>query len=135
MSTSAIRRKLTRSIFEDLDVSDPLKDFRSKFYLPADIVYLDGNSLGALPMRTLERVQQVFAAPSLLFDVADPSLGQLLTIPPAVSVAGLVDCNTQTLNQLSGYSTFSLQRMMQYSIIYSLPANVFGLFCTDMNTG
>lgn len=32
-----------------LDRDDPLAAFRAEFELPADIVYLDGNSLGALP--------------------------------------------------------------------------------------
>jgi len=31
-----------------LDNADPLRDFRQRFVLPADKVYLDGNSLGAL---------------------------------------------------------------------------------------
>lgn len=62
MSTSTSSGKLTRSIFEDLDLADTLNGFRSRFSLPEGIVYLDGNSLGALPARTLERVQQVFVA-------------------------------------------------------------------------
>jgi kynureninase len=32
-----------------LDAADPLADLRQRFLLPADVVYLDGNSLGALP--------------------------------------------------------------------------------------
>jgi kynureninase len=32
-----------------LDAADPLADLRQRFLLPQDIVYLDGNSLGALP--------------------------------------------------------------------------------------
>ncbi|MBR9827016.1 MAG: kynureninase, partial [Alphaproteobacteria bacterium] len=43
----------------DMDRDDPLAGFRSKFVLPNDIVYLDGNSLGALPSRTPERVHDV----------------------------------------------------------------------------
>jgi kynureninase len=33
-----------------LDAADPLADLRQRFLLPADVVYLDGNSLGALPV-------------------------------------------------------------------------------------
>jgi kynureninase len=33
----------------DLDLADPLRNFRDRFVLPPDIVYLDGNSLGAMP--------------------------------------------------------------------------------------
>ena len=32
-----------------LDAADPLADLRQRFLLPKDVVYLDGNSLGALP--------------------------------------------------------------------------------------
>lgn len=31
------------------DAADPLATFRNRFALPADVVYLDGNSLGAMP--------------------------------------------------------------------------------------
>jgi kynureninase len=45
-----------------LDASDPLREFRARFELPPDIVYLDGNSLGALPCSTRERLAKVVAA-------------------------------------------------------------------------
>jgi kynureninase len=43
------------------DASDPLRSFRERFELPPNIVYLDGNSLGALPVATRERVARVVA--------------------------------------------------------------------------
>ncbi len=42
-----------------LDAADPLAPLRAHFDLPADVIYLDGNSLGALPKATATRVQQV----------------------------------------------------------------------------
>ncbi len=44
-----------------MDVMDELAGFRDEFRLPDNIVYLDGNSLGPLPARTLARVQDVVA--------------------------------------------------------------------------
>ena len=42
-----------------LDAADALAPLREQFELPPDLVYLDGNSLGALPKAAAERVQQV----------------------------------------------------------------------------
>jgi kynureninase len=39
-----------------LDAADPLAPFREEFLLPGGVVYLDGNSLGALPRSTPGRV-------------------------------------------------------------------------------
>ncbi|NKF22619.1 kynureninase [Solimonas marina] len=50
---------MTPDAFTTLDQKDPLRAFRQYFDLPADVVYLDGNSLGALPKATPARVREV----------------------------------------------------------------------------
>ena len=46
---------------DDLDRADVLRGFREQFELAAGVIYLDGNSLGALPRRTRERIARVVA--------------------------------------------------------------------------
>jgi kynureninase len=43
----------------ELDAHDPFAALREKFSLPAGVIYLDGNSLGALPIGVHERVASV----------------------------------------------------------------------------
>jgi kynureninase len=47
----------TRADCEQWDRDDPLAVFRQRFELPEEVIYLDGNSLGALPKTTSERVR------------------------------------------------------------------------------
>ena len=46
---------------KQLDAADPLAFARERFRLPDGIIYLDGNSLGALPVATSERLAHVTA--------------------------------------------------------------------------
>jgi len=43
----------------ELDAADPLAEYRDRFILPDGVIYLDGNSLGALPRETHTRMQDV----------------------------------------------------------------------------
>jgi kynureninase len=50
---------LTRADAEALDAADELAAARGDFLLPEGVVYLDGNSLGALPRGAVERLHDV----------------------------------------------------------------------------
>lgn len=50
---------MTRDECIALDAQDPLAAHRHRFVLPQNVIYLDGNSLGALPRATGERVREV----------------------------------------------------------------------------
>jgi len=41
-----------------LDAADPLRRLRNRFFLPPGVIYLDGNSLGALPVAAEARVRE-----------------------------------------------------------------------------
>ncbi len=59
MNTDKITTQATRVTCEALDSADPLAAFRERFELPAGVIYLDGNSLGALPRATAAHIQDV----------------------------------------------------------------------------
>jgi kynureninase len=49
----------SREAAADLDAADPLRDFRGRFVVDPDIIYLDGNSLGCLPRTTASRLERL----------------------------------------------------------------------------
>ena len=51
--------RLTRTWFEERDASDPLAYIRSEFLIPDGMIYLDGNSLGAMPNAAMDRAREV----------------------------------------------------------------------------
>ena len=50
---------MARETCLSFDRQDPLAPIRNEFVVPEGVIYLDGNSLGALPRQTLPRLMQV----------------------------------------------------------------------------
>ena len=50
---------LTREDFTKFDAQDVLADYRSQFRIAQDTIYLDGNSLGPMPVAVTERINHV----------------------------------------------------------------------------
>jgi kynureninase len=53
---AAVAALASRAQAEALDAACPLASTRARFALPEGVVYLDGNSLGALPAATPARI-------------------------------------------------------------------------------
>jgi len=51
--------ELDRAAFVARDLADPIAHLRDQFLLPHGVIYLDGNSLGALPRATSRRIARV----------------------------------------------------------------------------
>ncbi len=52
---------MSRDAAAELDASDPLREFRDRFVIDHEGIYLDGNSLGCLPKTTVARMERVVA--------------------------------------------------------------------------
>ena len=48
----------SRTACEREDAADPLRSWQGAFYLPEGLIYLDGNSLGPMPKKALEQLEQ-----------------------------------------------------------------------------
>src|SRR3546814_5687860 len=61
MEGFAMPETLLAAVVTRLDAADPLAHFRARFHLRDGLIYLDGNSLGALPKAAADRLARVVA--------------------------------------------------------------------------
>ena len=59
LDAATITEPLDRAACEAMDAADPLASLRERFDLPGGMIYLDGNSLGAMPKGAAARAQHV----------------------------------------------------------------------------
>ncbi|MGL4239745.1 MAG: aminotransferase class V-fold PLP-dependent enzyme [Beijerinckiaceae bacterium] len=57
--TGSLLPEALRTRARDLDAADPLAPLRAEFALPDSVIYLDGNSLGALPRAAEKRIGEM----------------------------------------------------------------------------
>lgn len=58
----------TKEYAKTLDQEDPLVSYREKFYLNLGMIYMDGNSLGLLSKRALEKFNEVIGRLEKVWD-------------------------------------------------------------------
>ena len=54
-----IAMAMSKSDCMEMDARDPLAHARDRFFIPENVIYLDGNSLGALPRTTHQRISRL----------------------------------------------------------------------------
>ena len=75
-----------RAHAERLDAEDPLAAFRERFVIDdPETIYLDGNSLGRLPIATRERLTELTDAVGLRARQADGTTGSTFPSESATS--------------------------------------------------
>lgn len=82
----------TRSDCEALDRVDPLGVIRERFSVPDNVVYLDGNSLGALPLTTISRLNDTIQREWGVGLIRSWNSADWVTLPKRVgaAIAGLL---------------------------------------------
>ena len=61
MQVNPHHQRLDLALCTNLDANDALRHLREQFSLPEDLIYLDGNSLGAMPKAAAARAAEVVA--------------------------------------------------------------------------
>ena len=119
------------------DATDPLREFRDLFTLPPDVIYLDGNSLGALPKATAARVADVITREWGTDLIRSWTSNHWIDAPQRVGakLAGLVGANAHevivadsTSVNLYKLIVAALQARPGRSVVLSEPGN----FPTDL---
>jgi len=135
----------TRADCQALDAADPLAPLRAEFTLPEGVLYLDGNSLGALPRRTPERIRRMveqewgeglirswndagwYTLPRRLGDRLAPLLG--------AAPGQVVVCDSTSVNLFKVLSAALRLRPGRSTVLAERPAFPTDLYITEGVTG
>ncbi|MEX1004858.1 MAG: kynureninase [Acidimicrobiia bacterium] len=90
---------IDRDACRRLDDADALTDVRDRFTLPAGVIYLDGNSLGALPNHVPDRLQTVVTEEWGRDLIRSWNLHQWIDLPQRVGdrIGGLIGASQGTV--------------------------------------
>jgi kynureninase len=131
-------RPITRDACLARDRADPLAAWRARFALPEGAIYLDGNSLGALPRHVPERVAETVATQwgeHLItswnrhgwFDMprkVGEKIGRLIGAPPGtVAVCDTISVNLYKL--LAGALSLTPERRVILSDTGNFPSDLY----------
>lgn len=127
----------SRRLCEAMDASDPLAHARDRFILPDGVVYLDGNSLGALPAGVPQRIADIVTREGGSDLVRSWNINDWIGLPArtAARIAALVGAEADEL-AVADSTSVNLFKLAAAAVCHQPPRRVVvserGNFPTDL---